>query len=106
MNPETALLFGELLRRYRAAAGLTQEELAARSGLTSQGIGLLERGVRQRPQASTVTIPQGIVAYSSCTKDNLLSVVFRYCVRPEWSDCPVFCEAKAIFFAGGARSIL
>ena len=37
--------FGELLRRYRAAAGLTQEELAARTGLTPQGISLLERGV-------------------------------------------------------------
>src|SRR5436305_10466245 len=54
MDAETAGTFGELLRRYRAAAGLTQEELAARTGLTPQGISLLERGVRQRPQTYTV----------------------------------------------------
>jgi WD40 repeat protein/transcriptional regulator with XRE-family HTH domain len=46
--------FGELLRRYRATAGLTQEELAAGSGLTPQGISLLERGERRHPQAYTV----------------------------------------------------
>src|ERR1700686_2011349 len=54
MTAETAPTFGQLLRRYRAAAGLTQEELAARSGLTPQGISLLERGERQHPQAYTV----------------------------------------------------
>ena len=47
-------MFGALLRRYRAAAGLTQEELAARTGLTSQAISLLERGQRRHPQAYTV----------------------------------------------------
>lgn len=46
--------FGELLRRYRAAASLTQEEVAARTGLTPQGIGLLERGERQHPHKYTV----------------------------------------------------
>lgn len=46
--------FAEVLRRYRTATGLSQEELAARSGLTPQGIGLLERGERRRPQAYTV----------------------------------------------------
>src|SRR5918911_478358 len=54
MDAETGRTFGALLRRYRAAAGLTQEELAARAGLTPQGISLLERGVRQRPQSYTV----------------------------------------------------
>jgi hypothetical protein len=34
--------------------------------------------------------------YSSYTKGNLLSVGFRYCVRPEWSDCPDFCEANVV----------
>ena len=54
MTAEPTLAFGELLRRYRAAAGLTQEELATRSGLTPQGISLLERGERRHPQAHTV----------------------------------------------------
>ena len=33
----TEIGFGGLLRRYRLAAGLTQEELAERSGLSARG---------------------------------------------------------------------
>jgi transcriptional regulator with XRE-family HTH domain len=36
--------FGELLRRHRQAAGLTQQELAERAGLSVHGIQKLERG--------------------------------------------------------------
>lgn len=46
--------FGEQLRQYREAAGLTQEQLAERAGLTAKGIGALERGIRQRPYPHTV----------------------------------------------------
>jgi transcriptional regulator with XRE-family HTH domain len=46
--------FGVLLSRYRAAVGLTQEELAERAGLSARGIGDLERGVRTRPRGYTV----------------------------------------------------
>ena len=51
-----ALAFAELLRRYRASARMTQEELASRTGLTPQAIGLLERGERRRPHAYTVQV--------------------------------------------------
>jgi transcriptional regulator with XRE-family HTH domain len=47
-------VFGVLLSRYRAAVGLTQEELAERAGLSARGIGDLERGVRSRPRGYTV----------------------------------------------------
>ena len=46
--------FGGQLRRLRAAAGLTQEELAERAGLTAKGIAALERGRSRRPQAQTL----------------------------------------------------
>ena len=46
--------FGLLLRRHRVAAGLSQEQLAERSGLTAQGISALERGLRQTPYPDTV----------------------------------------------------
>jgi transcriptional regulator with XRE-family HTH domain len=46
--------FGELLRHHRLAAGLTQEELAERAGLSKRGISDLERGARTRPQRETV----------------------------------------------------
>ena len=48
------LTFGDLLRRIRGSADLTQEDLAGRTGLTSQAISLLERGVRRRPHRYTV----------------------------------------------------
>jgi predicted ATPase/DNA-binding XRE family transcriptional regulator len=47
--------FAERLRRLREAAGLTQEELAERAGLSSKAVGLLERGERTRPYPHTVT---------------------------------------------------
>ena len=46
--------FGAQLRRLREAAGLTQEELAARAGLTAKAISMLERGERKRPYPRTV----------------------------------------------------
>jgi predicted ATPase/class 3 adenylate cyclase len=48
--------FGELLRRARQVAGLTQAELAERAGLSRRGINDLERGVRQTPRKDTVAL--------------------------------------------------
>ena len=45
-----------LLRRYRLAAGLTQEALAERAGLSARAISDLERGLRQTPQRQTLTL--------------------------------------------------
>jgi predicted ATPase/DNA-binding CsgD family transcriptional regulator len=46
--------FGALLQRYRAAAGLSQAELAARAGLSRRAISDLERGAHRRPYPTTV----------------------------------------------------
>jgi predicted ATPase/DNA-binding XRE family transcriptional regulator len=54
VDASTGSTFGELLRSYRYSANLTQEELADRTGLTPQAIGLLERGERRRPHKYTV----------------------------------------------------
>jgi tetratricopeptide (TPR) repeat protein/transcriptional regulator with XRE-family HTH domain len=48
--------FGDLLRRYREAAGLTQAALAERAGLSTRGISALERGQRRLPQRATVEL--------------------------------------------------
>jgi predicted ATPase/DNA-binding XRE family transcriptional regulator len=48
--------FGDLLRSYRSAAGLTQEELAARAGMSARGISDLERGARRTPYKGTVEL--------------------------------------------------
>jgi len=42
--------FGDLLRRYRLAAGLTQEELAAEAGVIVRGLGGLARDARLAPR--------------------------------------------------------
>ena len=46
--------FGALLRQLREGAGLTQEELASKAGLTAKAISVLERGQRKRPYPHTV----------------------------------------------------
>ncbi|MEV8375787.1 NB-ARC domain-containing protein [Kribbella sp. NPDC056861] len=46
--------FGDLLRRHRLAAELTQTGLAELAGLSEQAISLLERGTRRRPRAETL----------------------------------------------------
>ncbi len=48
--------FGELLRHYRIAAGLTQEELAERASVSTRGISDLERGARGLPRADTLEL--------------------------------------------------
>jgi transcriptional regulator with XRE-family HTH domain len=48
--------FGTRLRRYRQAAGLSQEELAERAGLSARTVGDLERGVSHAPRKDTVEL--------------------------------------------------
>jgi predicted ATPase/DNA-binding XRE family transcriptional regulator len=49
-----AASFADLLKQYRASAGLTQEVLAERANLSVRAISDLERGVKQRPYPHTV----------------------------------------------------
>jgi predicted ATPase/transcriptional regulator with XRE-family HTH domain len=46
--------FGDLLRDHRAAARLTQEQLADLAGLSLDAVSALERGVRKTPRRATV----------------------------------------------------
>src|SRR2546430_11423204 len=46
--------FVALLRQFRGLRGLTQAELAERSGLNVQAISMLERGLRRTPRSTTV----------------------------------------------------
>ncbi len=56
--------FGALLRRYRLAAGLTQEALAERARVSLDGISALERGYRRSPQRETLALLAGALALS------------------------------------------
>ena len=56
MSDERPAGFGTLLRRFRVAAGLSQEALAERAGLSADAIAALERGRRSRPRAFTLGV--------------------------------------------------
>src|SRR3954471_700959 len=47
---------GQLLRRLRTAAALSQEELAERAGASVRAVSDLERGVHQAPRVETVRL--------------------------------------------------
>ena len=56
MATTNSATFGALLRRHRLAAGLSQEALAERAGLSARGVQDLERGVRLAPRPETVRL--------------------------------------------------
>ena len=69
--------FGTRLRRVREAAGLTQEDLAARAGLSAKGISDLERGARRRPHPHTVRALADALELSEDERASLLAAVPR-----------------------------
>lgn len=71
-----AASFRTLLRRYRAAAGLTQEGLAMRAGLSTRAISDLERGLKQTPRRETVRLLADALALSA-PKRALLEAAVR-----------------------------
>ncbi len=56
MSVPPALSLGALLRRWRVATGLTQDELAQRANLSVRAISDLERGVRRAPHKDTLAL--------------------------------------------------
>jgi transcriptional regulator with XRE-family HTH domain len=78
--------FGTLLRRYRLVAGLTQEDLAERAGLSVKGLSLLESGNRQTPYRHTVTLLATALGLSADEAARLQAAVIR--VRPPSSAMP------------------
>lgn len=65
--------FGRLLRRYRLAAGLSQEALAERAGLSSDAVASLERGRRTAPRADTVARLAGALGIDPTERAALVS---------------------------------
>jgi len=56
MGADRLSAFGDQLRRHRRAAGLTQEELAARAGLSVRAVADMERGRTARPYRRSVAL--------------------------------------------------
>ena len=63
------------MRGLRENAGLTQEELAARAGLTPHAVGVLERGERKRPYPRTVRVLADALGLPEDERASLLAAV-------------------------------
>ena len=70
--------FGTLLKRYRIAAGLTQEALAARAQLSARAISDLERGINRVPRYDTLELLIAALHVTTTQRALLLSTI-----RPE-----------------------
>ena len=57
--------FNTLLKHYRQAAGLSQEALAARAGLSARAISDLERGINRTPRYDTLELLSSALSLSS-----------------------------------------
>ena len=65
--------FGPLLRRLRLVAGLSQEELAKRSGLSARGISALETGYRATPRPETVRLLADALGLDAAARAELVA---------------------------------
>jgi transcriptional regulator with XRE-family HTH domain len=65
--------FGKVLRRYRMAALLTQEQLAMRASLSSDAIRALERGKRRTPRPDSVRLLADALALTGVDREALLA---------------------------------
>src|SRR5215217_6957374 len=69
--------FGGLLRRYRVAAGLTQEALAERAGVSTRGVSDLERGAHGLPRKDTLQLLLDALDLSPTDRATLVAAARR-----------------------------
>jgi predicted ATPase len=70
---EPAAGFGSVLRGLRIGAGLSQEALARRAGLSTDAVAALERGRRTRPRAFTLGLLADALALGAAERARLVS---------------------------------
>jgi transcriptional regulator with XRE-family HTH domain len=81
-------MFGTVLRGYRTTRGLTQEELADRSGLSVRAIRNLEIGRTERPRRHSITLLASALRLADADHAALLAAAGRW-------DVPVLAEDAA-----------
>jgi predicted ATPase/transcriptional regulator with XRE-family HTH domain len=81
--------FADLLKRYRSAASLTQEELAERAHLSRKAISALERGDRLTPRRDTVALLAEALALSEEEKAQLQAAARLHRTRSSPASLPL-----------------
>src|SRR5215813_5665220 len=66
---QPALTFAGLLRRLRAEARLTQEELAAAAGVSARSVSNLERGINRTAHKDTAVLLAGALGLTGPTAE-------------------------------------
>ncbi|MPY81348.1 MAG: helix-turn-helix domain-containing protein, partial [Actinophytocola sp.] len=66
--------FGDLLRRHRLVAGLSQQALAERAGISVDAVAALERGRRRSPRAFTVRVLADTLGLGQAQLEQLVEV--------------------------------
>src|SRR5918993_3608432 len=74
--------FGDLLRRHRVLAGMSQEELAERASLSARAISDLERGVKRTPRRDTVQLLVEALGMSGEARAAFVSAAREPAARP------------------------
>jgi predicted ATPase/transcriptional regulator with XRE-family HTH domain len=106
-DPSSKLPFGELLRRLRVTAGLTQEALAERAGLSARGLSDLERGVRAGPRQDTLDLLVAALALGPAERTALVAAARRgaaAATRPR-AVSPITDSAIGVRFSGATLPI-
>ena len=86
---EAEALFGDLLREYRVAAGLTQEALAERAGLSARGVSDLERGLSRAPRLHTLSRLAEALGLGQTEREDLLRASGRLDTPSEVASSPL-----------------
>src|SRR5438094_555019 len=98
--------FGTLLRRYRQAAGLSQEELAERARLSVRTIGDLERGVSHAPRKDTVALLAEALALAAAERAALAEAAWRLGTVASYVRAPDGPSAPALVGRGRELALL
>ena len=88
MGNEATSTLGALLRAMREDAGLSQEELAERAGLSTHAISALERGTRTRPYPHTLRSLAAALRLDEGRRTALLGAVAPRTARPSTDAVP------------------
>src|SRR5438270_496338 len=109
-RPEGVLVVGGRLRRARIAAGMSQEELAERSGVSVRAISDLERGRTRRPYPRSVRLLTSALRLPEAVAEELVGLCRGdrgddQADPPRLPEVPRQLPARARSFTGRARAL-